>query len=79
MGQRLKNGLPITGPTRDLFHGHSPSPDTINGTLLGLQTGVENNCPLRGYTQHLTETQLSTAKYWVEVRDIYGKVGRRMD
>jgi hypothetical protein len=33
-----------------------PIPDTINDTLLCLQIGDQHNCPLRGSTQQLTET-----------------------
>jgi hypothetical protein len=39
-------------PNCDLSHGQAPIPDTINDTLLYLHC----NCPLRGSTQPLTET-----------------------
>jgi hypothetical protein len=33
-----RNGRPIISPTWDPFHGQAPIPDTINDTLLCLQT-----------------------------------------
>ena len=33
----------------------TPIPETVNDTLLCLQTGTKYNCPLRGSLKYLTE------------------------
>jgi hypothetical protein len=40
--------------------GQEPIPDTINDTLLCLQTGSWHNCPLRSSTQQLTKIDAET-------------------
>lgn len=54
-----ENGLSVTDPARDLFHGQDTTPATINDSLLCLQID-QHNCPLRGSTQKLTETDAET-------------------
>ena len=49
-----------TGPTQNLSHGQAPSPDTINDTLLYLQTEAWHICPLRGSIQQQTERNADT-------------------
>jgi hypothetical protein len=48
-------------PTWDPFQGKEPTTDTINDTLLCLQTGgTLHNCLLRGFIQQLIETDAET-------------------
>ena len=51
----------MTGPASDLCHEMEPTSDTINDILLCLQTGAQNNCHQRGFTQHPKETD---AEFW---------------
>ena len=37
-----------------------PTSDTINDILFYLQTGTKHNCPLRGFTEQLMETDEET-------------------
>ena len=48
------------GQIRDPFHWQAPIPDFINDTLLSLQIGVNNGCPLRDSTQQRTQTDANT-------------------
>jgi hypothetical protein len=62
------NGQSIAHATWDLYHGQAPVPNTINDTLLSLQTGA--CCPLRGSTQQLT--QIDTDTYSQTVDGVWG-------
>ena len=71
------NGQPITSRAWDPSHGQAPIPNTINDTLLYLQTGA--CCPLGGSTQQLTQTNTDThSQKWMEFGDSYGRIGGRI-
>ena len=44
-----------THPARDTPYGQSPILNIIKDTLLCSQTGDFHKCPMRGFTQQLTE------------------------
>ena len=56
--QWLKEWPTKNWPNVRPIHGQAPIPNTINDTLLCLQTGA--NCPLRGSTQQLTQADIDT-------------------
>lgn len=75
-----KKGYSVAGPTWDPSHLHTPNPDTINETILFLQTGEHHDYPLRGSISNcLRQMQILTVNNWIEVRDQYGRVGGRTE
>jgi hypothetical protein len=49
------------------FYGQESIPDTINDTLLCLQTEIKHKFPLRDSTQQLTETDAETHSQTLDV------------
>ena len=70
IGRDWENGQPVTGSIWDPSHGKAPIPNTVNDTLLCLQTRV--CCPLRGSTQQLIQKTVCTENH---TQTIYGAWG----
>ena len=54
-----------TCPARDTPYGQSPILNIIMDTMLCSKTGEFHKCPMRGFTQHLTEMDAENhSKTW---------------
>lgn len=69
----------MTAPNSDLVSGQEPNPNTINDTLLCLQTGTFHNCLLRGSTQQPLERDAETHTQTLgEAQESYKRVAGRL-
>jgi hypothetical protein len=70
----------VTSLTWDPTHVCISNPETITNVMFCLQIGAWHGCPLRGSTSScLRQRQLPAANHWIEVRDPYGRIKRKIE